>query len=1425
MSDNEEYLSEVEYDNEGDFLIDTENFVQEEHYSYVDDENYQTNDEIDGEDSYSAYDEENSLSRDSIINGEDDDEIIIPGQNDHHNRITSLHELLGVLTSSVEARRSYNSNSSQDRLNDTNLPSSLPEYREVFDILNNNFHINKRVLKLVDNIKDAEKDTYLAMESLREISEQLLMTNPLTIERRIPQTKLLDGIMTILTASCLEHELELQMSSCRCMYNLFEINSNMITVAIEKGIINVLQRKIKEMNYIDLGEQILEILELISRTCGYDILTSNTLVSCLQYLDFFTIHAQRKAVAIFANSCASVQITDYKYVVEVFPLLKNIFLNTTDQIILTKILDAIYGICVVLFSEYEKLENLFDLDIINKICSIISVLDIDLDGKIKSLDILSLLVSCSTFLTEMMIKFCDIPSMLCSCFNGFKKASHSVLHEILMFVPKSLLLTISRFVVLLLPAEIDQILTIDKSKKLNISSNDHVFTELIKNLTQIMIDIYLSSLDFEIRRHVLMAFSRMASSINYFCLFNRDDSIIGIISLTLTQNIPLFIDEKKGDIFSGNLLVEVLFLASIMIKKFTKDAILPLKREGFHILLKSFKKELCESVNTIVELHTCQNKNKLSDEKIVGEMNKEEYGIETGNVGIKNEIAPTGMMFQIFKNLDICDINHQLLKLCTDLVDAFDSYQEIVVQELQDAEKLAIILSSTDINNKSEEYWDSIWSSVNNTIFKSDFTISGFEFVSTGLADCLYHIIQSDQTNRSICHKSFIKILGDKLGILVNILQSSLTRLEPFKIIEPNVDEKMSQYSSLRKQIKLKLVYDGDPILDHIPRAFSIVKIDIHCIASFAVLNDLLRNRITQSQFLDSIFPRLVSTYNQTPNSSNNLKHVTFQFQLDSKPINYTSTIFGIIYRHMISKKEDPSKMWINSQVIHFKRTEVQMKPLSLQQSYHHDKLDSSALEPVEGILALLSYAKTPQLSKDIFINSKMSAKLARQLEEPLIVAGGILPSWTLKITKNYPFLFPFETRMFFLQSTSFGYTRLLQLWRSKTMDDSRIKNDDALSQMEKISRHKLRISRKTLFSSALKVLEKYGASPSLLEIEYQDEEGTGLGPTLEFYASVSKEFTQKSLSMWRFDDYSTFNDDLYLEDFLFPAPLNEENTQILELFEHLGTFIARSMLDNRIVDFRFNKTFFELLHRRVRNEPFYFTYQEQVFNILDLIDRQLSKSLQILASTAATDDIECLSLNFTLPGYGIELVKNGENIAVSKNNVYEYIEHIFNLTFGTGIVKQLDSFISGFSKVFPYKSLLILSPEEISELLGVTEEDWSEEILYSCVNADHGYNMDSMIIHDLICTMNSFSIRERRLFLQFLTGSPRLPMGGFKNLKPKLTVVLKIPENDRGPDEYLPSVMTCANYLKLPKYSNREILYSRISQAMTEGSGAFLLS
>jgi E3 ubiquitin-protein ligase HECTD1 len=71
----------------------------------------------------------------------------------------------------------------------------------------------------------------------------------------------------------------------------------------------------------------------------------------------------------------------------------------------------------------------------------------------------------------------------------------------------------------------------------------------------------------------------------------------------------------------------------------------------------------------------------------------------------------------------------------------------------------------------------------------------------------------------------------------------------------------------------------------------------------------------------------------------------------------------------------------------------------------------------------------------------------------------------------------------------------------------------------------------------------------------------------------------------------------------------------------------------------------------------------------------------------------------------------------------------------------------------------------------------------------------------------------ERKSVVQFITGCSSLPPGGLANLRPRLSVARKVEADDNS----YPSVNTCYHYLKLPDYSNEEILKMRLMTACKE--------
>lgn len=194
------------------------------------------------------------------------------------------------------------------------------------------------------------------------------------------------------------------------------------------------------------------------------------------------------------------------------------------------------------------------------------------------------------------------------------------------------------------------------------------------------------------------------------------------------------------------------------------------------------------------------------------------------------------------------------------------------------------------------------------------------------------------------------------------------------------------------------------------------------------------------------------------------------------------------------------------------------------------------------------------------------------------------LPDWAMDLPLHFPFLFPFSTRFSFLQSTSFGYARLILKWQSQNRAQESSRRDDAFGFLGRLQRQKVRISRKHILESAFKVFELYGSSSSILEVEYFDEVGTGLGPTLEFYSLVSKEFARRDLKIWRDADSSYPGKYVHHPTGLFPAPVDPEGASTeagekrIYIFRIIGQFIAKALLDSRIIDMSFNKIFLKMV-------------------------------------------------------------------------------------------------------------------------------------------------------------------------------------------------------------------------------------------------------
>lgn len=129
--------------------------------------------------------------------------------------------------------------------------------------------------------------------------------------------------------------------------------------------------------------------------------------------------------------------------------------------------------------------------------------------------------------------------------------------------------------------------------------------------------------------------------------------------------------------------------------------------------------------------------------------------------------------------------------------------------------------------------------------------------------------------------------------------------------------------------------------------------------------------------------------------------------------------------------------------------------------------------------------------------------------------------SKVIKVNFVYsPFIFPFECRHLLFYVVSFDRDRALQRLLETGGERGAAggaggAGADSERVAPRLDRRKRTVQRQNVLRQAEHVMHEFAHSKALLEIQYENEVGTGLGPTLEFYALVSQELQRADLDLW----------------------------------------------------------------------------------------------------------------------------------------------------------------------------------------------------------------------------------------------------------------------------------------------------------------------
>ena len=472
---------------------------------------------------------------------------------------------------------------------------------------------------------------------------------------------------------------------------------------------------------------------------------------------------------------------------------------------------------------------------------------------------------------------------------------------------------------------------------------------------------------------------------------------------------------------------------------------------------------------------------------------------------------------------------------------------------------------------------------------------------------------------------------------------------------------------------------------------------------------------------------------------------------------------------------------------------------------------------------------------KKLFYNLKIDQFILKISLDPYKVSNTSFPFLGEYIAKNNQTLIKFHTRLLsFKTSFSSSYKSLINLQNHLKHNNPNYHSKYSVT-LKKTMRLKINVERNKIIEHGFNLINDQITSKfkGYLEFEYNGEIGNGLGPTLEFYTLIIDKIKEDT-NLW----YKTTDGSLYpklLSDY-------ENNDSNLKLFKLLGFIIGRAIYDDRLLDIPLSKVFWNL----VLDKPLLFKNIKIIDlnlykTLLDFVNLISDKNEYIKKNNIASieninfDDIilynNCklseLDIYFIFPGYNnIELKPNGNDILLTMNNIEEYVNLIYDFLFYRGIDKVVKNFKEGFNMNFNVEKLKCFTSSEIEDYIcGSVDTKWDKNVLFDNLKPEHGYSNQSKTFNDLIKFMCGLDKNQRKEFLIFATGSSRLPIGGFKSLSPKLTVVKKHCEEGNNPDDYLPTVMTCQNYLKLPEYSSYNILEKKILLAIKEGCNEFNLS
>ncbi|UNI20237.1 HECT-type E3 ubiquitin transferase [Purpureocillium takamizusanense] len=325
------------------------------------------------------------------------------------------------------------------------------------------------------------------------------------------------------------------------------------------------------------------------------------------------------------------------------------------------------------------------------------------------------------------------------------------------------------------------------------------------------------------------------------------------------------------------------------------------------------------------------------------------------------------------------------------------------------------------------------------------------------------------------------------------------------------------------------------------------------------------------------------------------------------------------------------------------------------------------------------------------------------------------------------------------------------------------------------------------------------------LNIRFHGEEGVDAGGvTREWFQVLARQMFDPNYALFIpvSSDRTTFH----------PNKLSGVNEAHLMFFKFIGRIIGKALYEGRLLDCFFSRAVYKrILGKSVSVKDMESFDPDYYKSLCWMLDNDIT---DIITETFSVEDDEFGVTNV------VDLVPNGREISVTEENKQEYVRLVVEHKLLSSVKEQMENFLKGFHEIIPANLISIFSEQElellISGLPDIDIDDWKSNTEYQ------NYTPSSQQIQWFWRAVRSLDKEERAKLLQFVTGTSKVPLNGFKELEGMNGVNRFNIHRDYGSKDRLPSSHTCFNQLDLPEYETYDMLRSQLVKAITQGSEYF---